>query len=192
MSLLDLANELLLATVQFVDSEGDIDALCRCNRRLYNLLIGHLYRFNARHSGASGLIWAAECGRLDTLKRAVATGVRLLDLAVLPTAAKYGHKACVDFLLAMPGVDVNVQDADGSTAVATASKHGHVDVVKSLLAADADLRTNYDGLSPLHFAIADGHTEVVALLFAKRSRRIQSQPEKRLDAAGICHPEAPL
>ncbi|KAG6005980.1 hypothetical protein E4U21_007473 [Claviceps maximensis] len=167
MSLLNLANELLLATVHFLDSERDIDALARCNKRLYSLLIVHLYRFNVRHSYASGLIWAAKWGRLETLKRAIAAGVRMQDHALLPTAAEHGHEACVRLLLTTPGIDINVKNEQGWTAVAAASRQGHVNVVKSLLVADPDLQTNYAGWSPLNVAAGDGRTEVVTLLLAK-------------------------
>ncbi|KAG5982843.1 hypothetical protein E4U55_001250 [Claviceps digitariae] len=166
MSLLSMANELLLNTVQFLDSERDIDALARCNKRLYGLLIAHLYLFNVRHSDAYGLIWAAEEGRLDTLNRAIAAGVRLQDHALLHTAARNGHKACVDLLLALPGVDINVRNDEGLTAVDAASRNGHLDVVKSFLVADADLRASTHGKSTLHFAARFGHTEIVTLLLA--------------------------
>lgn len=48
-------------------------------------------------------------------------------------------------LLLSSGADVNVQDADGSTALMCAAEHGHTTIVKLLLAQtdiDLDLRDN--------------------------------------------------
>ncbi|KAK2612268.1 hypothetical protein QQS21_001694 [Conoideocrella luteorostrata] len=167
MSLLDLANELLLATAKFLDKDRDLDAFAKCNRRLYSTVVSHLYRHNVKHSFATSLDWAARSGRIETLQRAIALGVEIHQFALLPIAANEGHTACVDLLLATPGVDVNVKNADGWTSLAAAARQGHVGVVKSLLRAEPDLRTNYAGWSPLNVAANDGHVEVVKLLLDK-------------------------
>ncbi|TWU71802.1 hypothetical protein ED733_000524 [Metarhizium rileyi] len=167
MSLFDLANELLVAIGQFLDAERDIDAFAKSSKRLYAILIAHLYRYNAHNSSASALVWAAKSGRVETLQRAVATGVRVHEFALLPAASEEGHAGIVRLLLATPGADADVKNQGGWTSLAAASRQGHVDVVKLLLEANADLQTNYAGWTPLNVAANDGHAEVVKLLLAK-------------------------
>ncbi|KAG8407429.1 hypothetical protein J3459_018507 [Metarhizium acridum] len=167
MSLSGLANELLVAVAEFLDAERDIDAFAKSNKRLYSLLIAHLYRYNADNSNASALVWAAKTGRVETLQRAVSTGVKVHEFALLPIASEEGHLNFASLLLRTPGVDVNVKNEDGWTSLVLASKHGHVDLVNLLLAANADLQTNYAGWTPLNMAANDGHLEVARLLLKK-------------------------
>lgn len=59
-------------------------------------------------------------------------------------AVSHGRVEVVRLLLSA-GADVNVQDADGSTALMCAAEHGHTTIVKLLLAQtdiDLDLRDN--------------------------------------------------
>ena len=48
-------------------------------------------------------------------------------------AVSHGRLEMVQLLLES-GADINLQDEDGSTAVMCATEHGHIDIVKSLLA----------------------------------------------------------
>lgn len=66
-------------------------------------------------------------------------------------AVSHGRMDMVKALLAC-GADVNIQDDEGSTALMCASEHGHVEIVKLLLAqpgCDATLSDNVSELSPL-------------------------------------------
>ena len=58
-------------------------------------------------------------------------------------------------------------DTDGATALSSASFHNHVECVKALLAAKADVnKANKDGLTPLMCVSMYGRVEIVKLLLA--------------------------
>lgn len=48
-------------------------------------------------------------------------------------AVSHGRMDMVELLLDS-GADINIQDDDGSTALMCAAEHGHIDIVKFLLA----------------------------------------------------------
>ena len=62
--------------------------------------------------------------------------------------------------------DVNVKDNWGVSALMLASVYGHLEVVKALLAANADvnLRSKTAGLTALFYASSRGHLEIVKVL----------------------------
>ena len=69
-------------------------------------------------------------------------------------------------MLETPGVDVNIAQKNGVTALLSAARGGHTDVVRALLGVDGiDLNTaNMAGYTPLISASKMGHLEVVKLL----------------------------
>ena len=77
-------------------------------------------------------------------------------------AADRGHVACVEALVSA-GADVNAQGFLGATAVARASRRGHVDVLQVLARSPGvDLDLANDKLqSPLHFAAFNRHRAAV-------------------------------
>jgi ankyrin repeat protein len=74
----------------------------------------------------------------------------------------------VDILIEA-GAHVNYARGNGGcTALFVASQEGHIDVVRSLLAAGADPRLAlHNGLMALDSAKHNKHTQIVALLEAK-------------------------
>ncbi|MGV2437803.1 MAG UNVERIFIED_CONTAM: ankyrin repeat domain-containing protein [Anaerolineae bacterium] len=48
-------------------------------------------------------------------------------------ASENGHVEVVEALFTIDKVNVNIQNADGDTALLRASENGHVEVVKALL-----------------------------------------------------------
>ena len=76
------------------------------------------------------------------------------------------HEDCLALVLEIPGVDVNLQDTYGHTALLRASFKGAWRCVKVLLAApriDVNL-PSIMGRTPLHAAGGGGHTKCVELL----------------------------
>lgn len=70
-------------------------------------------------------------------------------------------------LLSEGHADINLQDAEGITALHWASSAGHLDGVHLLLSAGAVvnmMEVNYERLTPLDYAIIGGHQEVAQLL----------------------------
>ena len=63
------------------------------------------------------------------------------------------------------GVDPNIRDNDGLTALISASSYGHSDIVRLLLdyGADPSIRDNTDGTALIE-ASGNGHTDIVRLI----------------------------
>ncbi|POR33883.1 Ankyrin repeat-containing domain protein [Tolypocladium paradoxum] len=97
--LLDFPNELLEQVVLNLESDADIAAVVRTNRRLCRLSTDHVYRHNDNHAGKSAAVWAAIQGRVETLLRAEAAGVAIRQLGILYEAVEWGHGDVVDLLL---------------------------------------------------------------------------------------------
>ena len=149
MPLLDISNELLLCISENLESERDINAFTRTNRRLYYLLNGYLYRHNIQKSGGSALSWVAEHGREATAQRLLEEGANIQVKTVnvsraLLTAAMMGHKAMVKLLLDAKA-DINTTDSYRRTALYSAAMNGHVAVVKLLLEAKANINVGAAG-----------------------------------------------
>ncbi len=114
--------------------------------------------------GWTPLRWAAQKGRTEIVKVLIAAGAnvnkeateiigdsRLDGCTPLIFAAREGRTEIVKVL----------------TPLSIAVLFGHLETVKALIAAGADVNeTNLDGESPLYWAVKKGHTEIVELLKA--------------------------
>jgi ankyrin repeat protein len=137
MSLLSLANELLLLIVRYLDLETDISAFSRTNRRLHGLLITYLYRRNVQSGGTSALMRAASHGKLATARRSISAGADVQVMTKggrtsLSLAAEAGHVDLVEFLLSINGVDPDSRDPRDTTPLYLAAGNRHEPVVKLL------------------------------------------------------------
>ncbi|XP_029387211.1 KN motif and ankyrin repeat domain-containing protein 3 isoform X2 [Mus pahari] len=105
----------------------------------------------------------------DVNAKANQTGQTALMLAI-----SHGHQDMVAALLEC-GADVNVQDADGATALMCASEYGCLDTVQLLLAqpgCDLTILDN-EGTSALAIALEAEQDEVAALLHAHLTSKHQ-------------------
>jgi ankyrin repeat protein len=116
------------------------------------------------------LMFAAQFGRLDTVRELLAAGARV-DLhekgyyTALMLAAGNGHSDVVR-LLAEAGANVDeVEITRGWTALIWAAKRGHVETVAELLALGArrDLRDD-QGRTASDWARLGQHRQIVAML----------------------------
>ena len=77
----------------------------------------------------------------------------------------------------MPDINVNLQNKWGTTALIIASKRGHTDIVKLLLAVpsiDVNVQNKFYGETALSIASKNGHTDIVKLIKNhKHKRRIR-------------------
>jgi ankyrin repeat protein len=77
------------------------------------------------------------------------------------TQAAAGDEVAVKAFLAA-GMDPNVRNAEGDTALMSAAAAGNGDVVEMLLSEGAQINvTNARGMTPLAAAILNGHPDVV-------------------------------
>lgn len=111
---------------------------------------------------AFGADVVAECGVVDTHGGDNEDKCKEFPLSV---AAREGHRAVVEMLLAHKGVDPNQGTSDtGSTSLFVACRAGNTVICEILLRQDGievnKARTD-DGTTPLYAACYDGHVGVV-------------------------------
>ncbi|KAF6156398.1 hypothetical protein GIB67_031519 [Kingdonia uniflora] len=82
-------------------------------------------------------------------------------------SAAQGHHEIVSLLLGC-GVDINIRNYRGQTALMQACQHGHWEVVQTLVLYNANIhRVDYlNGGTALHFAALNGHSRCIRLLLA--------------------------
>ena len=92
----------------------------------------------------------------------------------LLNAAMHGHADCLQALLNVPGVDINLVNLDGRTPLHLAALHGNVRCVQVLLQTDnvAINDKTPDGVTPLTSAILRGHLDIVRELLAHASIKV--------------------
>jgi ankyrin repeat protein len=110
-----------------------------------------------------------------------------LEAAPLHLAAKNGHSAIVELLLAMVNINPDVRDVGGRhrrdfTPLMYACSQGYVPIVQQLLARN-DVNFNARGHhygTPLILACLRGHLEIINLLLAKDSMLINLADQNSL------------
>jgi ankyrin repeat protein len=115
-------------------------------------------------------VLAATNDRADQVKSMLARGMDPNTVApngdpVLFLAARAGNVATVDALLAAKGVNVNLRNKFGDTALMAAALTGQLEIVKKLKARGGEV--NGTGWTPLIYAATGGHDEVVRYLLAE-------------------------
>jgi ankyrin repeat protein len=123
------------------------------------------------NSGFGPLHFAASLGNLEIVNRLLATGLVNRDArdkdgntALMWVVAANGSDELLEALIDN-GVDLNIQNYIGETALFIAASRGYTEKVEFLLENGARTQiSNLDGATPLHAAAAGGHEEVVSAL----------------------------
>eukprot|EP01117_Protostelium_nocturnum_P015307 TRINITY_DN5919_c0_g1_i2.p1 TRINITY_DN5919_c0_g1~~TRINITY_DN5919_c0_g1_i2.p1 ORF type:complete len:1134 (+),score=376.14 TRINITY_DN5919_c0_g1_i2:46-3447(+) len=124
----------------------------------------------------TGLHYAARFGNEKTLKFLLKKRAAIKNddrkRNALHYAARYGKSDCVQILLDFAGKDIaNAKDQAGRTAVHLACRHGGPSVLKSLLGRGAKIDGIDDfGKSPIHYAAASGHAQLVSALLSVHTK----------------------
>ena len=85
--------------------------------------------------------------------------------SILDACERGGDAEALSALLGSLSVSVDTKGADGDTPLHVACLYGHADLVRALLAKNANPRvTDGDGGTPLHDASAGGHMAIVQML----------------------------
>lgn len=171
MPLLNFANDLLYCIADNIESNRDLNAFARCNRRLYHLLNSSLYRHAIQRTEGSALLWAAKHGQEATVQKLL-LGERADQQATrhryysgpLCVAAEKGHEGIVKLLLDKR-VNVNAWGLGYGNALHAASWNGYERIVQLLLDNGAKINApSRNHGSALEEALASGHEHIVQLL----------------------------
>ena len=117
----------------------------------------------ARLSGTMASPWGGAPRKVPPLLCAAAEMGRVDVVKVLLKAAEGGQAAAT----VKGAIYVNEADADGATPLFMAAHQGHVDALKALLVAGADVnQAMTDGATPLFIASEVGNLEAVGILLS--------------------------
>lgn len=142
-----LCNQSLNTIQSLVLAESDVNAACK--------------------NKLTPLYHAAANGRLDIVKLLADNNasIETIQNKALIIAAQNGHSKVVEFLLEKKALIDNTHDRKKVTALFQAANHGHVEIVKLLIKAGADVNLpRHDGISPLYQAAKRGYEKTVNLL----------------------------
>ncbi|EHK26310.1 uncharacterized protein TRIVIDRAFT_137356, partial [Trichoderma virens Gv29-8] len=177
--------ELVHNIADFLDRQSEINALARCNGRLYAITNPYLYRKNAKFFHSDALAWAAKTGNIETAKKALQYGAdpnasQKGEYVPLRWAVSQGHRDIVRLLI--DGADANALGYLGKTPLLFAAQEGNESTFELLLERGADpfakqdavqlftqrgVRIDYtdrEGRTALSWAARKGHHELVQYL----------------------------
>jgi hypothetical protein len=171
VSLLGLANELLLSIAESLDSERSINAIARTNRRLYLLLNDYLYKYNVIKGESSALWWAAKCGQSGSAAKSISQAGNInvrwdgfLKMGRFEYLASDGEEWVVDLL--------KRNRCSYCTPIYLAVLSGHERVADLLLQNGADIESSLGPwANPLQAAAQCGQLLAVRQLSALGSTR---------------------
>lgn len=157
--ILDFAPEIVLCIAECLDTDGDVAALVRTNRRLHHLLDPYLYRRNAQSSASSALLWAAKNGREVTARKALDSGADI-NAQTVHVEGPFRESTPLDAF--------NRRDHGGGyTPLCLAVRAGNTDMVKLLLAVDGvdvNAHGNVNRQTSLFWTIKAKNDEMFKLL----------------------------
>lgn len=146
--------------------------------------------------GNTALYVACWNGHLDVVKEMLSIGevdinqsTKRFGCKPLWIASKNGHMEVVRSLLSVEGVDVNHANKNGHTALHTAHRLGHVDIVRALIWNGANISDNVETYRPMISDIAkqarsDYNSTVIFRLCVFSARHTVRHPLYRMSGHG--------
>lgn len=121
----------------------------------------------AHAASTDTMIKAVKFDDVKEVKKQLANGMdpNMADnqgMPLLVIAAREKSDKVVAALIDNPKTDVEILDKAGENAMMMAALNGDINIVKQLIAKDAEV--NKKGWAPLHYAAANGHDDIVKLL----------------------------
>ena len=119
--------------------------------------------------GRTPIHFACEAGNLKSVLRLISAGADMNIEAAdgwrcIHFAAKNGDKKLLSWLLGSGGSGATVSSRGGVQPLHIAATYGHLEAVKTLLAAGADPEVEVGGLKARSWALRGGHAKVVELI----------------------------
>ncbi|ALL65215.1 Ankyrin repeat protein [Paraburkholderia caribensis MBA4] len=121
----------------------------------------------AHAAPADTMIKAVKFDDVKEVKKQLANGMdpNMTDnqgIPLLVIAAREKSDKVVAALIDNPKTNIEILDKAGENAMMMAALNGDIDIVKQLIAKDAEV--NKKGWAPLHYAAANGNDDIVKLL----------------------------
>lgn len=165
--MLRLPDELNLLVAAQLQSDSDVSAYARTNRRLFSCIDDHLYYRDAQRSTCQALEWAVQCRMQRTATKAVEAGAKVsMDLLRTPCGLNDIDISMAKLLLDLGEFNEGSKDEEGWTPLwcAVAAEYDEY-VLASLNSSQTDLRSrDAFGATLLHYAAYGGHEATVKLL----------------------------
>lgn len=128
---------------------------------------------DVRPDGSTPLEWAVFKGDVEQAKKLLAAGANVkamnaYGVSAMQLAADASNTELIRLLL-KAGADPNSPNPDGETALHLVARSGNVEAAKLLLGAGAEVdpRESFGGQTPLMWAVARRHPDVVELLASR-------------------------
>uniref|UniRef100_A0A8C4NAU3 Ankyrin repeat and SOCS box containing 15b n=1 Tax=Eptatretus burgeri TaxID=7764 RepID=A0A8C4NAU3_EPTBU len=149
---------------------AEVDKPCRHHQWTALHEAAKLGRTERTSYGFTPLAVAAQYGKADVMELLLRKGADVQAQATdgasaLYEAANYGDPACTSLLLQY-GADVNLPKHTGHLPIHRSAFRGHLLVLEMLLPLTKRKVVYRSGISPLHSAAADGHSQCVKLLLS--------------------------
>ncbi|OJJ67892.1 hypothetical protein ASPBRDRAFT_134355, partial [Aspergillus brasiliensis CBS 101740] len=171
--LLELPVEVLQGIADWVPTAKALNNFAKSNTHLYQVVNPYLYRYDLEYCDGKTLTTAATLGQEARARLSLAAAnkpsLRHIIQKALILAAQHGHKALVELLVSVEGIDPDLPDECKRAPLYYAAHEGHEAVLEMLLQLEVN-PDREDGTmeTPLGMAARRGNLGVMKLLLATK------------------------